>query len=84
MWQLICAVMHLALTGRGSPGAVRAFLGALQWFDLLQRCKLSLYNEVYVFARRRNEWEIIDMPTSALTELICGVVLAPYWAGPLI
>ena len=80
MWQLIVAVMHMATSRRASPGAVRAFLGTLQWFDLLQRCKLALYQDVYAFARRDCEWTVTDVPISVTTELICGIVLAPFWA----
>ena len=59
---------------------MRAFLGTLQWFDLLQRCKLAVYQDVYDFARRNDEWTVVDVPASVITELICGIMLAPYWA----
>ena len=35
-----------------SPKQVHQILGVQQWFDLLCRCKLSVYNKVYSFVRR--------------------------------
>ena len=80
MYHLMSAVIHLTFIRRSSPGAIRAFLGLLQWFDLLQRCKLSLYQDVYSFARRDGEWTVVDVPTSVVNELLCGLMMAPYWA----
>jgi hypothetical protein len=80
MWHLIYAAIYLATERRASWVSVLAFQGTLQWFDLLQRLKLSMYQEVYGFAKRQPEWDVVDVPTDVLIELVCGVGLAPYWA----
>ena len=79
MWDLILAIMHLVVLRKCSPSAVRARLGSLQWLDLLQRCKLSLYDTVYAFARQRDEWTVVDVPTSVLQEMVSSIILAPFW-----
>jgi hypothetical protein len=39
-----------------------------------------LYKNVYNFARRSDEWTKTDVPLNVVVEMLCGVVLAPYWA----
>ena len=64
---------------RASPVAVRAFVGTLQWYDLLERTKLAVYDEVYAFAASEPENVRRCVPSTCLCELLCGVVLGPFW-----
>ena len=79
MWSLLRAVRGLLAVRTASPAGVRAFLGTLQWYDLLERTKLAVYDEVYAFAASEPEAERRCVPTSCLCELLCGVVLGPFW-----
>ena len=79
MWTLLSAVAELLEDPHASPAGVRAFLGTLQWYDLLERSKLSVYDDVYGFAASSPEAEQRCVPRTCLTELLCGVVLGPFW-----
>ncbi len=79
MWSLLRGVQALLRARRALPGAVRAFMGALQWYDLLERAKLAVYDEVYGFAAAEPQKERCCVPLSVLGELLCGVVLRPFW-----
>jgi len=46
---LLLLVLLLAERGHASPSEVMQVLGTLQWFDLLLRLKLSVYDVVYKF-----------------------------------
>ncbi|CAE7309869.1 unnamed protein product, partial [Symbiodinium sp. KB8] len=56
----------------GSPKQVQQLLGALQWYDLLLRPKLSIYEAVYAFTR-------MELPCEVLAELSCSLCLAVFW-----
>ncbi len=79
MWSLLRAVRALLVVRRASPAGMRAFLGTLQWYDLLERAKLAVYDEVYAFAASEPEKVRRCVPAACLCELLCGVVLKPFW-----
>ncbi len=79
MWSLLRAVRALLAVRRASPAAVRALMGTLQWYDLLERTKLAVYDEVYAFAASEPEKVRRSVPAACLCELLCGVVLGPFW-----
>ncbi len=81
---LMNAMLHFFHHRAAAPGIVARYMGVVQWFDLLQRCKLSTYQEVYSFARRDAPWIRQPLPDDVVVELLLGVVLAPFWSGDLL
>ena len=79
MWSLLRAVRALLVQRQACPAGVRAFLGTLQWYDLLERAKLAVYDEVYKLAASEPEKLRRCVPTACLCELLCGVVLGAVW-----
>ena len=63
-----------------SPGAVWSLLGSLQWFDLLVRSKLSVYDAVYDFVRLDPKWSRIPVPPHVSSEILCSAVLGLFWS----
>ena len=47
-----------------------SFLGLAQWFDLLRRPKLSIFSDVYDFARAADDWRSSVVPSSVLVEVV--------------
>ena len=76
--ELIDAVIDIAEHPRASPGAVGAFLGVLQWHDLLRRLKLSVFAEVYRFTGDATDWKVVDVPPAVLVELVVDIVLSAF------
>jgi len=79
VWPILLAVLAVAQGGHASPGAVRGLLGSMQWFDLLERGKLSMYDNVYEFCRRTPEWFVVALPSNVVNELLCGCVQGMFW-----
>ena len=71
----------LSLMGRplASPRGMAAFLGRVQWYDLLARAKLACYSKVYEFTRLRPELEPREVSAPVLEELVLSAALIPYW-----
>ena len=65
--------------GAGSPGGILAMLGVLQWFDLLNRFKFSVYTNIYVFTRDWDDWVERPVPQAVLDELLASFILGPFW-----
>jgi hypothetical protein len=76
------AVTMLA-TGAGSPCAVMQLMGSLQWFDLLVRSKLAVYQHIYDFERLPNPAVSRELPSSVRSELQVSLALAPFWSADL-
>ena len=74
---MLDAVVELARGRRSSPGAVAAFLGVAQWFDLLRRLRLSIFDHVYAFASglKAKDRAVRDVPDPVVAELLLD--LAP-------
>ena len=49
LWSLLDALLDLMKLGFGSRGAVASFLGSAQWFDLLRRLQLIVFDHIYGF-----------------------------------
>ena len=79
MWSLILGAPCLCKTACGSAGALLAYLGMLQWFDLLQRGKFSFYTALYRETRVWDDCEERALPADLLREVLCGVLLGPFW-----
>ena len=79
MWSLVLAATHVCVTSTASSAALLAFLGTLQWFDLLERGKFSFYAALYRESADWNDWSPRRMPGEALRELACALILGPFW-----
>ena len=49
LWTMLDAIIDLAAHGIGSRGSVASYLGSAQWFDLLRRLHLSVFDGIYSF-----------------------------------
>ena len=80
LWSLLDAVLDLAAGKRASPGAVAAVLGVAQWYDLLRRLRLSVFNRVYDFASgaKARDWSVVDVSVDVISELLLDTILAPF------
>ncbi len=80
IWTLLDAVVDLAQDPRASPGAVAAHLGAAQWYDLLRRLRLSVFDSVYDFCSgsKATDWVVVNLPPAVLAELVLDAVFAPF------
>ena len=61
------------------PKEVHQFLGVLQWYDLLFRAKLSVYDHVYQFVRDREDMVRRVVPIPVLRELLVATMLGIFW-----
>eukprot|EP00438_Fugacium_kawagutii_P006402 Skav224255 [mRNA] locus=scaffold2636:65958:71034:+ [translate_table: standard] len=80
---IILSVLTLAARGFSTPKDVHAVLSTMQWFDLLQRGKLSVYEKVYAFVGRREDTETRRIPAAVLEELLLGALLGVFWTADL-
>ncbi len=80
LWALLDAVVDLASDPRASPGAVAAHLGAAQWYDLLRRLRLSVFDRVYDFCSgvKATDWSVQPLDSDLLGELLLDAVLSPF------
>ena len=76
---MLVTVLHLLHTQQASPRQVQQQLGVQQWFDLLRRCKLSVYDKVYDFIRDPKANGQKRIPDKALFELSVGMLLGIFW-----
>ncbi|CAE7038342.1 PDE9A [Symbiodinium natans] len=76
---LIVTFLFLHCRKKASPKHVQQLLGALQWFDLLVRPKLSVYSDIYSFTGLPNVNTLMQLPTAVLGELACSIVLGIFW-----
>ena len=81
MWSLLLGGMHVCVTGVGSSGALLAYLGVLQWFDLLNRGKFSFYSAFYRETSDWSDWSERCLPADVLREIALGIILALFWGG---
>ena len=65
--------------GTASPLAVHSFLGKLHWNDLLNRCLLSCFADVYEFTQREQTSKVIQLPSSVIGEFALNLAIFPYW-----
>ena len=62
-----------------SPKHLHQLLGTLQWFDLLRRPKLAVYNAVYQFVQDDGDATPKRVPSSVCLELAASFALGVYW-----
>jgi hypothetical protein len=79
MWNTLCLLSADTVT----PEQVMVSMGSLQWFDLLSRSKLSIYNDIYDFAQLSGPSVPRTLPSGARSELLLSIVLAPCWSASL-
>ncbi|CAE7796470.1 unnamed protein product, partial [Symbiodinium sp. CCMP2456] len=75
---MIVTVLHLLESQKASPRQVQQQLGVQQWFDLLQRCKLSVYDRVYAFVRDPEDTGLQLLPKAVMFELAVGMLLGVF------
>ena len=77
---LFAAVLDLAQLRFASPGAVAAYLGVTQWFCLLRRPRLSVFDRVYGFCTGAlaTDWTKRNVPDEIIRELLVDAVLAAF------
>ena len=82
---LALTVMVLALSAlkRVSPKEIHTVLSTLQWYDLLRRPKLSVYNAVYAFVQDPEDNARRPVPWRVMEELFLGLVLGVFWLADL-
>ena len=79
MWSFLLGSIHVCVTGFVSSGALLAYLGVLQWFDLLNRGNFSFYFAFYREAPNCSDWSERLLPADVLREIALGILLAPFW-----
>ena len=80
LWGLLDAISDLARLRVGSPGGVAAYMGVAQWYDLLRRLRLSVFNLVYDFSSgsKAKDWSRTSVPDGVIGEMLLDMVLAPF------
>lgn len=80
---IILGTLHLCGVQEASPKQVHQQLGVLQWFDLLARCKLAVYEHIYEFTRDPEDGNKKSIPNTVCDELIVSTVLGIFWRADL-
>ena len=75
-------VVSLSHARTASPGAVAAYLGVAQWYDLLRRLQLSVFHHVYDFASgaKATDWTRRAVPDPVVHELLLDMTLSAFGA----
>ena len=78
LWSLLDALLDLLEHGEGSRGAVASYLGSAQWFDLLRRLQLSVFDYIYSFCSGALAWDWtkLSVPSDVLGELALDMVFS--------
>ena len=72
-----CSTLSSTLSlGVGSRGAVASYLDSAQWFDLLRRLQLSVFDHIYGFCSGAlaRDWSVRPIPSEVLGELLLDMV----------
>ena len=83
LWAFLKASVDLFSSPSCPPLELAAFIGTLQWFDLLNRWLLSCLGHVYDFSRAAEQTMVRDLPSDALSELMLNIALGPFWQADL-
>ena len=72
------AIVDLVNHGVGSRGGVAGFLGGAQWFDLLRRLQLSVFDAVYAFCSGAlaGDWTKLKIPSDITGELLLDTIMS--------
>ena len=76
---LLFAGVSLIRAGSASPLQLAAFIGFIQWFALLARPTLSVFDLVYAFVRREPQDIVAPLGEGVIAELSLALLLAPFW-----
>ena len=77
---LLLLVLKVVAEGVSSPARVHHILGTMQWYDLICRPKLSVYERIYSFTGNRHDDTLQIVPADVLGELLHSIVLSVYWS----
>ena len=56
IWNVLLIATSFCASRRGSSGALKAFVGSVGWFDLLNRAKLASYSAIYRESLDYDDW----------------------------
>ena len=76
---MLLSLVFLLQRQEASPKQVHQLLGVQQWYDLLCRCKLAVYDKVYDFVRDPLDNAAKTVPSIVLFELALGLLLGIFW-----
>ena len=77
--ELLFAVVLLLSKGSASPLQLVAFLDFVQWFDLLSRPTLSVFDVVYAFVHSEPQDRVAPFSDGVIAELTWALLFAPFW-----
>ena len=77
MAETVRRAIDLLITGQASPRALNAHIGVWQWFALMQRGLLSIFDAVYAFVQKEHTSQMSKLPESCLNEVLTLLLLAP-------
>ncbi|OLQ01807.1 hypothetical protein AK812_SmicGene15416 [Symbiodinium microadriaticum] len=80
---MVLSLCDVLCQEQASPRAMTSALGVLQWFCLLQRGMLSIFDEVYAFTARGDPDSVQPLPCCVQGELFTALALAPLLAAGL-
>ena len=80
---MLMTVIRLAQRGWGSPFQVQQILSTLQWYDLIFRAKLSVYQHICGFTNGGQDKRGKNIPSRVLGELVLSALLAIFWSADL-
>ena len=80
---MVFSVLQLAVCKQASPEQVGQILGSLQWYDLLRRQKLAVYELLYKFRSDASATQQQSVPNGVLAELLLGTVVGIVWLTDL-
>ena len=68
LWSLLDGLLDLTTLCVASLGAVASYLGSAQWFDLLRRLQLSVFDHIYGFwsGALARDWTVLSLPPDVL------------------
>ena len=71
-WELLDALLDLCAHRTFSPGAVAGYIGVTQWYNLLRRLRLSVFDHTYAFSNgeRARDWLQRRLPDNVFEELL--------------
>ena len=80
LWSLLDALLDLVSLGVGSRGAVASYLGSAQWFDLLRRLQLSVFDHIYGFCSGAlaRDWTVQPILSEVVGELLLDMALSMF------
>ena len=81
--QMLYDATVLLSRAEATPDAVMKLMGSMQWFDLHNRNKLSMYDSVHPFEQLSNPDRAQWLPSAARSDLEASLALAPFWCADL-